>query len=101
MHYWLVMPAAGAGRRFGSAKQYAALAKSTVLEVSLQPFLADAQCVGVCLVLAVDDPQRPRLAQALPDKVVLVDGGAERGESVLKGLRMLESRAAADDWVLV
>jgi 2-C-methyl-D-erythritol 4-phosphate cytidylyltransferase len=101
MHYWLVMPAAGAGRRFGSTKQYAPLALRTVLEVALQPFLDDAQCIGVSLVLASDDPQRERLSHSLPAKVLLVDGGAERGQSVCNGLRVLESRASGDDWVLV
>jgi 2-C-methyl-D-erythritol 4-phosphate cytidylyltransferase len=101
MRYWLVMPAAGAGRRFGSAKQYARLGSQTVLESSLRPFLTDEQCVGGCLALARDDPQRERLTRSLPAKIILVDGGAERSHSVCNGLRALESRAAADDWVLV
>ena len=39
MHYGLVMPAAGSGRRFGAdvSKQYAPLAGSTVLECALAP----------------------------------------------------------------
>jgi 2-C-methyl-D-erythritol 4-phosphate cytidylyltransferase len=101
MRYWLVMPAAGAGRRFGSAKQYARLGARTVLELSLQPFLDDPQCAGGSLVLAADDPQRTRLQQVLPAKLRLVEGGAERAHSVCNGLAALESHAAADDWVLV
>jgi 2-C-methyl-D-erythritol 4-phosphate cytidylyltransferase len=101
MHYWLVMPAAGAGRRFGSAKQYAPLGESTVLETSLRPFLADARCSGLALVLAADDPQRERLARTLDARVILVDGGVERGQSVCNGLRGLASRAGEGDWVLV
>ena len=46
MRYWLVMPAAGAGRRFGGAKQFAPLNERTVLELALQPFIDDAQCHG-------------------------------------------------------
>ncbi|HEX4377042.1 MAG TPA: 2-C-methyl-D-erythritol 4-phosphate cytidylyltransferase [Steroidobacteraceae bacterium] len=101
MHYWLVMPAAGAGRRFGSAKQYAPMGRSTVLETSLRPFLDDALCRGVALVLAADDPQRERLARALGDRVMLVDGGSERGQSVCNGLQALASHAGEEDWVLV
>jgi 2-C-methyl-D-erythritol 4-phosphate cytidylyltransferase len=101
MRYWLVMPAAGAGRRFGSAKQYARLGERTVLELSLQPFLDDGQCAGGSLVLAADDPQRARLQQGLPPRIQLVDGGEERAHSVANGLRALASRASADDWVLV
>ena len=41
MRYWLVMPAAGAGRRFGAdtPKQYAPLEGRTVIEWALAPFL--------------------------------------------------------------
>jgi|HubBroStandDraft_1064217.scaffolds.fasta_scaffold54455_3 2-C-methyl-D-erythritol 4-phosphate cytidylyltransferase len=101
MRYWLVMPAAGAGRRFGSAKQYARLGEYTVLERSLQPFLDDAQCAGGSLVLASDDPQRAHLQSVLPARIRLIDGGEERAHSVCNGLRALEARAAPDDWVLV
>jgi 2-C-methyl-D-erythritol 4-phosphate cytidylyltransferase len=101
MHYWLVMPAAGAGRRFGSAKQYARLGERTVLEASLQPFLQDSQCRGASLVLATDDPQREALRATLPERISLVDGGQERSHSVCNGLRALRSHAADQDWVLV
>jgi len=101
MRYWLVMPAAGAGRRFGSAKQYARLGERTVLERSLQPFIEDEQCAGGSLVLAADDPQREALSRVLPGKIALVDGGPERAHSVCNGLRALEARASSNDWVLV
>jgi 2-C-methyl-D-erythritol 4-phosphate cytidylyltransferase len=101
MRYWLVMPAAGAGRRFGSAKQYALLGGRTVLEASLQPFLDDPQCAGGSLVLAPDDPQHARLKQVLPARIELVDGGNERAHSVLNGLNALVARAQPEDWVLV
>ena len=101
MRYWLVMPAAGAGRRFGSAKQYARLGERTVLEQSLQPFLDDPQCAGGSLVLAADDPQRERLQRVLPPTMQLVDGGEERAHSVRNGLQALASRASEQDWVLV
>lgn len=101
MHYWIVMPAAGVGRRFGSAKQYALLGDRTVLETALQVFLDDAQCRGGSLLLAADDPQRTQLAARLPQHIAVTDGGAERAHSVCNGLRALEARAAAADWVLV
>jgi 2-C-methyl-D-erythritol 4-phosphate cytidylyltransferase len=101
MRYWLVMPAAGAGRRFGGPKQYAMLGTRTVLERALQPFLDDPQCAGGSLVLAAADPQRARLAQQLDSRIELVVGGAERVQSVHRGLMALAARAAAADWVLV
>jgi 2-C-methyl-D-erythritol 4-phosphate cytidylyltransferase len=101
MRYWIVIPAAGAGRRFGSTKQYALLGNRTVLETALQVFLDDPQCLGGSLLLAADDPHRQRLVGALPPRVAVLDGGPERAHSVCNGLRALEARAAADDWVLV
>jgi 2-C-methyl-D-erythritol 4-phosphate cytidylyltransferase len=98
--YWLVIPAAGSGRRFGGApKQHAALAGATVLQWALRPFLADARCRGGAVVMAADDAQRRALRSRLPTRFDIVDGGAERVHSVLQGLAALA--APADDWVLV
>jgi len=101
--YWLVIPAAGSGARFGGAvpKQHLALAGTTVLEVALRPFLADAHCRGVVLALAPADPQRAALATRLPARVQWVDGGVERADTVLAALAALPAEAGAQDWVLV
>jgi 2-C-methyl-D-erythritol 4-phosphate cytidylyltransferase len=103
MRYWLVMPAAGAGRRFGGQypKQHAMLAGSTVLETSLRIFVADDRCRGVALALAGDDLRRAALSQRLPARVRVVTGGAQRSESVLLGLEALTAVADERDWVLV
>ena len=109
MRYWLVMPAAGAGRRFGDRKpkQYASLQGRTVIEWSLAPFLADPSCTGVVVSLAASDPYWPEVAERLaklteraPD-LIIAGGGVERSQSVRKGLAALGGRAAAHDWVLV
>lgn len=101
--YWLLMPAAGSGARFGGEvpKQHLPLAGATVLEHSLAPFLADAGCRGVVLALAADDARRGALSAALPAGVRIVTGGAERVDSVLAALQALAGSAAAQDWVLV
>jgi len=101
MQYWLVMPAAGAGRRFGGAKQFASLHERTVLELALQPFIDDLQCVGGALALAPQEPRREELARRLPPHFAPVDGGPTRAHSVLNGLVALGQRADAADWVLV
>jgi 2-C-methyl-D-erythritol 4-phosphate cytidylyltransferase len=69
MRYWLVMPAAGAGRRFGESipKQYADLHGRTVMEWSLAPFLYDSRCLGVVVVLGANDSYWPAVAARLPD----------------------------------
>lgn len=95
------MPAAGMGRRFGGAKQFAALSERTVLELALQPFVDDASCQGGAVALSVDEPRRAQLAALVPQRIALIDGGATRAHSVLNGLLALETRAAAIDWVLV
>jgi 2-C-methyl-D-erythritol 4-phosphate cytidylyltransferase / 2-C-methyl-D-erythritol 2,4-cyclodiphosphate synthase len=113
MRYWLVMPAAGSGARFGAAspKQYAALAGRTVIEWALAPFLADTRCAGIVVALAPDDGQWARIAARLPvaeyarsatePPVTAVPGGAHRSLSVRRALEALAGRAAAADWVLV
>jgi 2-C-methyl-D-erythritol 4-phosphate cytidylyltransferase len=101
MRYWLVMPAAGAGRRFGSAKQFAQIGQRSMLEVALQRFISDPQCLGGSIVLAAAQLKRAELAAQLPSNFVLVAGGAQRADSVINGLQDLKSRAAAADWVLV
>ena len=102
MRYWLVMPAAGAGRRFGERvpKQYAALRGRTVIEWALAPFLADGRCAGAAVALASGDSWWPKVAERIP-AVTVCQGGAERSESVRNALLALNRRAGKDDWVLV
>jgi 2-C-methyl-D-erythritol 4-phosphate cytidylyltransferase len=100
MKYWLVMPAAGVGRRFGAhrPKQYAPLCGRTVIEWALAPFLTDSRCAGAVVALATDDPYWTDIA---PPHVLVTAGGEERSHSVRNGLAALAGRAAGDDWVLV
>jgi 2-C-methyl-D-erythritol 4-phosphate cytidylyltransferase len=107
MRYWLVMPAAGAGTRFGGRqsgerlpKQYASLRGRTVIEWALAPFLADGRCSGAAVALAAGDTWWPKVAERIP-AVTVCQGGAERGESVRNALLALNRRAGKDDWVLV
>jgi 2-C-methyl-D-erythritol 4-phosphate cytidylyltransferase len=109
MRYWLVMPAAGAGTRFGAAlpKQYAPLEGRTVIEWALAPFLDDGRCVHAVVALAPGDRHWDAVARRLAaaagglSRVTSVTGGAARSRSVRLGLAALEARAAPDDWVLV
>jgi 2-C-methyl-D-erythritol 4-phosphate cytidylyltransferase len=103
MQYWVVLPAAGTGRRFGTElpKQYAPLAGRTVIEWSLQPFLQDLRCRGIVVALAADDRWFAALAGLAGhrDRLHTTVGGEQRCHSVLQGLAALP--AAAEDWVLV
>lgn len=102
MRYWLVMPAAGAGRRFGTSvpKQYALLEGRAVIEWSLEPFLADRRCGGAVVALAADDTYWADVAARVP-AVSVVTGGGERSHSVRLALAAIEGRAAPSEWVLV
>lgn len=104
MRYWLIVPAAGAGRRFGeqTPKQYVAVHGRTLLEWSLAPFIADSRrCAGIVVALAAADPHWPAVANRLKGNIVTAVGGVERSHSVRNALAVLEGRATATDWVLV
>jgi 2-C-methyl-D-erythritol 4-phosphate cytidylyltransferase len=101
MRYWLVMPAAGAGRRFGAEtpKQYAPLEGRTVIEWALAPFLGDARCARIVVALAAGDEHWARLPPR--SRALTVLGGAARSESVRSALAGLAGEARPEDWVLV
>jgi 2-C-methyl-D-erythritol 4-phosphate cytidylyltransferase len=103
MRYFLVIPAAGSGRRLAATipKQYAALGSSTVIEHALAPFETDADCAGIVVAIASADATWPAIAARRPREIEMAAGGAERAHSVQSALHMLATRARADDWVMV
>ena len=103
MRYFLVIPAAGSGRRFAASvpKQYAVLGSSTVIEYALAPFEADPDCTGIVVVVATDDPLWPPIAARRTRLIESAPGGAERVHSVRAGLRALANHARDDDWIMV
>ncbi len=104
---WAIVPAAGRGARFEAAqvngpKQYAPLAGATVLEWSLAALMREPRVEGIVVALAADDTRWAGIAAAIPDsKIWTTIGGHSRQESVSSGLKALEGRAEAEDWVLV
>lgn len=103
MHYWLIVPAAGVGRRLGepTPKQYIPVHGRTLLEWSLAPFMRDRRCAGIVVALAASDPHWPAVAARLGREILMATGGVERSHSVRNGLEALQGRVTADDWVLV
>jgi 2-C-methyl-D-erythritol 4-phosphate cytidylyltransferase len=103
MRYFVVIPAAGSGRRFSSSlpKQYAALGAATVIEHALAPFEKDPDCAGVVVAIAADDPWWPEIAARRSRLIEGIVGGEQRAHSVRNGLRALASRARDDDWIMV
>ena len=104
MRYFLVVPAAGSGRRFQGdiPKQYAPLSGRSVIEWALAPFLGDPRCEHAMVVIAESDSAWHRIAARLgTERLSASPGGGERCVSVRRGLAALEGRAQAGDWVLV
>jgi 2-C-methyl-D-erythritol 4-phosphate cytidylyltransferase len=96
---WVVIPAAGVGRRMSAAlpKQYLPLAGRTVIEWSLSPFLANDSVSGIVVGHAPGDERVGSLLANTAARMFV--GGEERADTVLRGLNAL---AANDlDWVLV
>lgn len=100
---WAVLPAAGVGRRMGSAipKQYLELAGRTVIEHSLELFANHPQISGIVVALGPDDGYWGATAYAAHPKLIRAIGGGERCHSVLNALAALAGQAEDHDWVLV
>ncbi len=84
----VVLPAAGGGHRFGGVfKPFVDLAGQPVLRRSLRPFLEDPRIwLAVIALPAHVVAAPPAWLAAIDERVVLVEGGAERGDSVRAGL---------------
>lgn len=103
---WVVIPAAGVGKRMQSAtpKQYLNLHGKTVLEHTLNIFLHCKAVNGIVVALGEQDEYWPSIAPAFADRPVYTTlGGKERADSVLNGLNYLvqDLQAAHDSVVLV
>lgn len=100
---WVVVPAAGSGRRFGGElpKQYATIDGRPLLFWTLSRLALVPRISGLLVVLAADDPFWPGWDTICGKPVITAIGGAERADSVLAGLRALPASVSADSFVLV
>jgi len=100
-----VIPAAGIGTRMQTAcpKQYLELQGQTVLEHTLDCFLGHPGIQGIVVVVSPDDGWWPQVRARLVQPVMTVTGGAERADSVLRGLAFLlqQPGVSPDQVVLV
>ena len=72
----------------GVRKQYAELLGEPILLHSIRPFLAHSSIVSAVVALPPDDAaDPPSWLTGLDERVTVVAGGAERGESVHRGLQ--------------
>ncbi|MGU3416154.1 2-C-methyl-D-erythritol 4-phosphate cytidylyltransferase [Enterobacteriaceae bacterium C34A] len=94
-----VVPAAGFGRRMQTEcpKQYLSIGNKTILEHAVAALLAHPRVERVIIAISDGDVRFQQLSLAHHPQITVVEGGAERADSVLAGLR-----AAGDaEWVLV
>jgi 2-C-methyl-D-erythritol 4-phosphate cytidylyltransferase len=94
-----VVPAAGFGRRMQTEcpKQYLSIGNKTILEHAVAALLAHPRVERVIIAISDGDVRFQQLPLANHPQVTVVEGGAERADSVLAGLQ-----AAGDaPWVLV
>lgn len=100
---WLVIPAAGAGKRMLSArpKQYLSLRGSLILDLAISSVADHIALAGCVVAISPDDPWWQETKASQDDRVTCCQGGRERADSVLSGLESLKQQANPDDWVLV
>ncbi len=85
--------AAGAGRRFGGRKQFAALRGRPVVEWALEAFQAHGAVDDIVLVLP-DEKDGERYRARFGKITAVVRGGRRRQDSVLRGFRAVAADRA-------
>lgn len=102
MSLWIIVPAAGVGRRFGGTvpKQYQRLGEATVMEHTLKRLLAIDSSI-ILVAVNKEDDRWQQLEIIEHPRIRTVHGGEERVDSVRLALECLHSEAHVDDWVLV
>lgn len=100
---WAVVPAAGAGRRYGAdkPKQYLELAGQLIAQRTLDTLCNAKIFQGIVVAISNGDTHFATLPCAGNPLINCVDGGDSRAHSVLAGLRALANSARPDDWVMV
>ena len=92
MSTWVVVVAAGHGRRFGAPKQYAQLRGRPMVQWAVDAARSVAD--GVVLVLPPGDASTPQPSIAIDGADVVVHGGDSRAQSVRAGLAAVPDSAA-------
>jgi 2-C-methyl-D-erythritol 4-phosphate cytidylyltransferase len=103
---WVVIPAAGVGKRMQAdrPKQYLELLGQTVIEHTLNCFLTYPSIAGIVVVISAGDEYWQDIQ--LPDTSIpihIAEGGKERADSVLNGLNYLQDTLGMSEkaWVMV
>lgn len=100
---WAILPAAGIGARMGSdiPKQYLSIGSQTILEHSLSNFLKHPAIHKVIVAIHPDDQHWANLKVSSHEKIITVNGGYERVDSVQNALNKISDLGGDNDWVMV
>ncbi len=103
LRYWVVIPAAGVGTRFGAdrPKQYISINNKTILEHTIDCFIERSDIAGIVVAISANDDYWPELAIASDSRITIAPGGEERFHSVRNALQVVAEVADSDDWVMV
>ena len=105
--YWVVVPAAGVGRRMVSnvPKQYMQISGQSVLLHTLKRLASCPGVSGVFLGVSANDPYWQDICQEAsfeaPWLKSVCDGGQERADTVSRILVDMDGKVEQNDWVLV
>ena len=94
-----IIAAAGTGARMQSdiPKQYLKINRKTILDITLNKFLEFEPVKLVILVISPDDIYYKHLENAENKKVIIIEGGATRSESVHNALCFLFDSGLPDE----
>lgn len=100
---WVVVPAAGRGKRFGGAvpKQYLTVAGQPLIAYTLTALLTHPGVEGAMVAISENDADWPGWERFAGKPILACTGGATRAASVLAALNALPAEVRADDFVLV
>lgn len=100
---WCIVPAAGIGSRMQAAipKQYLKLSSTTILDATLERLLSCDDLNDIVVCIQPGDTYWQASVYSADERITVTNGGKERADSVLNGIRSIKHRAALNDWVLV
>lgn len=100
---WLIVPAAGTGKRMQAEqpKQYLRIDQRFILDITLSRLMSSAPFAGCMVPLHPADLWWPETEARQDSRIQTCTGGSERACSVLSALQALAEQVRDDDWVLI
>jgi len=102
MKIWIIVPAAGIGKRFSRkmSKQYERFLDVTVLEFTLMRLLK-IDHIKIVVTVSANDKVWKKLDIFKKSSIEVIAGGEERADSVRLALEHIKEKAEKNDWVLI